>query len=132
MADVHQAQAPAPPAPPDEPGRLHRRTAFGVLLISLGVLMLADELNIGLSPFGLSLSLGRLWPLILIVLGATSLWSTRSEGQPGRGYWLLFLGGLFLLHTYDILRLDQSWPLFIVAGGLSLMFKRDQGGRRRR
>ena len=30
-----------------------------------------------------------------------------------------------VLHTYEILRLSDSWPLFIVAGGVSILFGRN-------
>jgi hypothetical protein len=33
----------------------------------------------------------------------------------------MFLGALFLAHTYRILTIDRSWPLFIVAGGVSIL-----------
>jgi hypothetical protein len=31
---------------------------------------------------------------------------------------------IFLLHNYDVLPLDKSWPLFIVAGGVTLLVHR--------
>ena len=119
---VQQADTTTSPA-----GRQRRRkgsnSTFGIVLIVLGLLMLGDQLSIGLDPFGVSLNFGRLWPVIFLVIGAARFASALGEGRPGGGYWMLFLGGLFLLHTYDILRLNQSWPLFIVAGGLSLMHR---------
>jgi hypothetical protein len=33
----------------------------------------------------------------------------------------MFLGSLFLAHTFRVLTLDRSWPLFIVAGGVSIL-----------
>lgn len=116
----------------DEQVTTQRRSdyTFGLILILLGLLMLGDQLTVGLAPFGVSLNFGRMWPVMLLAIGAMRFVSARSDGRTGGGYWLLFLGGLFLLHTYDILRLDDSWPLFIVAGGLSLLFGRDRQGRR--
>ena len=127
---VQQSDTTAPRG--GRPGR--RRNSdytFGLVLIVLGLLMLGDQLSIGLDPFGVRLDFGRLWPVILLVIGAGRFVAARRDGRPGGGYWLLFLGGLFLFHTYDILSLDRSWPLFIVAGGLSLMFGRDRHGRGR-
>jgi cell wall-active antibiotic response 4TMS protein YvqF len=97
-------------------GQMSReRAAWGVILIVIGVIFLGERLN-----WGFGWNMGRLWPLILIALGAVQLMSCRIAGA----VWLLFLGGLFLLHQNHILRLDQSWPLFIVAAGLGMLFNR--------
>jgi hypothetical protein len=131
MADNEQVAA-APAAEPPPSRREARHYTVGVLLIVLGLLMLGDELRVAFAPFGLSLSVGRLWPIILIVLGLGRFLSARAEGRPGGGYWLLFLGGVFLLHTYRVLTLEQSWPLFIVMAGLSVIFGQDRQGARGR
>lgn len=31
---------------------------------------------------------------------------------------LVFIAGIFLAHNYDVTRLRDSWPLFIVGAGL--------------
>lgn len=92
------------------------QVAAGVLLIGLGLVFLSKQLGL---IHGLDISL--LWPLILIIIGAGKLFGPRAEGQPRSGVWLLFLGGLFLMHTFRIMTLDRSWPLFVVAGGVSIM-----------
>lgn len=92
------------------------QVAAGVLLIGLGLVFLSKQLGL---IHGVDISL--LWPLILIVIGAGKFFGPRAEGQPRSGAWLLFLGGLFLMHTFRIMTLDRSWPLFIVAGGVSIM-----------
>jgi hypothetical protein len=33
----------------------------------------------------------------------------------------MFVGALFLADTFHVLSLSQSWPLFIVAGGVSIL-----------
>ena len=91
----------------------------GVLMIAIGLIFLADRLTI--FPH---MSLGRLWPLILIALGVGKLASGDGDGRRTGGVWLIFLGGLFLLHTFHVLTLATTWPLFIVAGGLSILFGR--------
>ena len=92
------------------------QVAAGVLLVGLGLVFLSQQLGL---IHGLDISL--LWPLILIVIGAGKFFGPRALGQPRSGGWLLFLGGLFLMHTFRILTLERSWPLFIVAGGVSIM-----------
>ena len=128
MTGEHLGTTGSADAAPPGARRDGSHIVWGVLFIALGLLMLGDQLEISLAPWGIRLNVGRLWPVILLVLGAARFVAGRAEGRRGGGYWLLFLGGLFLLHTYDVLRLTQSWPLFIVAGGVSIMFG-DRAGR---
>ena len=89
------------------------RVITGLILVVLGGLFLADNLNlIDVGP------LGRYWPVLLIVIGAA-----RLTSRPCSGVWLLFVGVLMLLHTLSILPLRDSWPLFIVAVGLGMMVR---------
>lgn len=122
--------APAAPAMPSEPRQDSRHVLWGIVLIAIGLLMLGGQLEIDAAPWGIRLNLGRLWPVILIVIGLARLVTARREGRAAAGVWLIFVGGLLLLHTYDVLRLTDSWPLFIVAGGVSIIFG-DRAGRRR-
>ncbi len=115
----------------------------GMLLIVLGLIFLGDQL----SGNGLW-TMQKLWPTFLIVLGIGTLISSdgadpraedgsgqavtvgvvtprRSNGKLGTGLWFIFLGGLFLLHTYRVASIGKTWPLFIVVGGLSMMFSHD-------
>jgi lia operon protein LiaF len=91
----------------------------GLVVVLVGLVLLAGQFRVGLD-------LSRLWPLILIVLGVGRFLSTDKNGRRGNGGWLLFLGGLFLLHTFHIWTIRQSWPLLVVAGGVAMMFKRDR------
>jgi hypothetical protein len=110
----------------------------------LGLLFFADRQG---WAWGWHLSFGRLWPLLLIVSGITRVivpierTVTDPSGQPGvtvrryrlgSGFWLVAIGGLMLLHVNRVLSLRESWPLFIVAGGLSMMFGDDRKTRRRK
>ena len=101
----------------------------GLLLIALGLILLAHRL--ALLP---QMDLHRLWPVFLLILGAARVYAPGEDGRRGGGAWMIFLGILFLLHTYSVFRLSQSWPLFIVAGGVSILFGRGDvkvGGRTR-
>ncbi len=98
--------------------RHNSQLVTGVLMITVGLIFLADRLD--LVP---GLDMSRLWPVVLIVMGASRFTVTGRNGRRGGGgAWLIFLGGIFLLETFDILPMSQSWPLFIVAGGLSMLF----------
>jgi len=93
------------------------RSVWGVILIVIGLIFLGDRLG-----WGIAWSMGRLWPLILIAIGVVQF----TSGRTGSGAWLLFIGGLFLLHQNHILRIGQAWPLFIVAAGVAMLFGRSR------
>ena len=88
----------------------------GVLLIGFGFIFLAS--NLGALP---ELDVARMWPLVLVVIGIGQLFSGDAEGRVG-GLTLILTGAIFLGHTYRVVRLHDSWPLFIVIAGLSVMF----------
>jgi hypothetical protein len=98
----------------------------GIIVIVVGLLLLAGQLNTGWH-------FGRLWPLILIVIGGGRFLSTSPDGRRSNsGVWLLFIGGIFLLNNFRVLTLHYSWPLFVVMGGFMLIFGRRDGWDRRR
>lgn len=98
---------------------------MGGVIIVVGLLLLASQLDA-------NWHFGRLWPLILIALGAGRYMSRDKDGRRHSGAWLLFLGGVFLLHTFRIFTLGNSWPLFIVFAGLMTAFGRDCDGQKSR
>ncbi len=96
----------------------------GVLIIVFGLLLLASQLDVGWY-------FGRLWPVIFIVLGVGRYLSIGEDGRRGNGGWFLFLGAIFLLNNFRVLGLHASWPLFIVAAGVAMIFgRRDRKARR--
>lgn len=110
----------------------------GIIMITVGLLFMADRQG--------WLSFQHLWPLILIVLGVTMLVFPReamhistgsSAPDSGRSavrearrqrsrvsgaLWMILVGVLLLLNQNHWMSFQQSWPLFIVAGGLALIF----------
>ncbi len=96
----------------------------GVLVISIGVLLLAGQLDV-------SWHFSRLWPVILIVIGLGRYLGTDAAGRRGSGFWFLFVGAIFLLNNYRVFRLHDSWPLFIIAAGVMMMVGRKNDSRRR-
>jgi hypothetical protein len=88
----------------------------GSFLIMLGLLFLGKKLGL---IHGLDLS--RLWPVILLIIGFGKFFGPREDNESRGGLWLMFLGSLFLAHTFRLMTLDRSWPLFIVAGGVSIL-----------
>jgi LiaF transmembrane domain len=96
----------------------------GLLIVTVGVVLLFSQMG-----SGWGWNFGRLWPLVFIALAAGQV-ANRERENWGNAVWFLFLGGIFLMHTFRVLSLGHSWPLFIVFGGLALIFGKE--GRRRR
>lgn len=88
----------------------------GGLLVVIGLLFLSA--NLGAIP---EVNIVRLWPLILVVIGCGKLAVPDEDGRWG-GIVLILIAGIFLLHNYRVYRLHDTWPLFIVIAGLSVMF----------
>jgi hypothetical protein len=95
------------------------QVTIGMVVVAVGLVLLAGQLDTDWA-----LDFGRLWPIVFVVIGIGKLLSSESRGS---GAWFLFLGGIFLLHTHRILSLRDSWPLFVVVAGLSIMFPKSRG-----
>ncbi len=138
---------PIPPYPPFgapavgvEPSAAYSRNRFpvgAVWLIGLGIVFLISNMGI-IHGFPVH----RLIPFFLIGLG---IWLfTRKMSDTGftlagdsspmyrlrlfralRGsVWVILVGVLFLLDSFNILSWGHSWPLFIIVGGLMTFFER--------
>jgi len=130
-----------------ERGRRSSQALTGVLLIVLGGLFLIDRMG---DQWGWHLSFHHLWPVLLIVAGLGVMFShqdseikatTAPDGtvlhdqkvsgrRYGDGFFLTLVGVLMLAHMNRWMLLSQSWPLFIVAAGVSMIFGRGRGRRR--
>ena len=96
------------------------RIVFGLVILTIGVLLTLDKLGwIEVA------SIGRLWPVFLILLGVSRLVQPASE--PGRGFGaiLVFVGGWWLLYNLDLTEiwLFDYWPLIFVVVGLSILWR---------
>ena len=100
----------------------HRRhpsregAVIGAIIMLLGIVLLLDQAGIirwnGLWSF---------WPFALIIGGLVKL--TRRQDGHREGGWLVFIGAWFLLNEMHVLRYGESWPLFLVAVGISIIWK---------
>ncbi len=118
--------------------RQSSRMGIGIALIVLGALFFMDRLGWDLG-WRWHPSFARMWPVLLIVAGLAQLASSVGEtvvtdklghevrtrrGRSFPGFWWLAVGVIMLLDQNRWLTLDRSWPLFIIAGGLSLLLTR--------
>ncbi len=90
----------------------------GCILVLIGLLFLIDQ-TFAADDF---LDLRQLWPLIPIAIGVAKISTPRADGQPTGGYMLTMVGVIFLMHTLHYWSIRTSWPLFVVAAGLNILF----------
>ena len=92
----------------------------GVVVILLGALFLLNALNIAPIP---NLSVGTLWPLILIVIGVWRLAASRGRSR-SFPVALIAIGALFLVINLEIIpgvdyeALGRFWPLILILVGV--------------
>ncbi len=91
---------------------------IGGALVALGVVFLLDRMFI-IQPWVFAL-----WfPLFLVVFGMTRImWPSRPGKQIG-GMWIALVGGLLLLDQLDIVKMHESWPIFVIMAGLIHVFR---------
>lgn len=90
----------------------------GVVMITLGVLFLLSKLDY--ADFGEVMR--RYWPVIIIVVGATKLFSRETVWS---GLWLVAVGCWLLtahLHLFG-LTYRSSWPLLLIVLGTGLVLR---------
>lgn len=92
----------------------------GLIIVAIGVLLLLAQFGF----FNLS-AIWRLWPLILVAVGAGKIINSSANSERWWGLFLIGFGGLLLLHEFGFTRygIFQLWPLLIVGGGVSMMLR---------
>jgi hypothetical protein len=96
------------------PGRL----LFGLAVIALGVLFTLE--NLGLVRAGEVL---RWWPTLVLVYGLVRLTGYGRRRSLTIGFLFTILGGLLLLHEFDLVRFDpwDLWPVVLIVLGGSMV-----------
>jgi len=94
---------------------------MGVVLISIGALLLA--LNLG---WGLPLAFWDYWPLLLIVPGLVAVLAPTRHLTRSGGIWLLAAGIYCQICVSDLFGLGwfSAWPVFVIAYGVDIIFGR--------
>lgn len=90
---------------------------FGLVLVTVGAAFTAEHLGYVYIDNPV-----RFWPLILVAVGLGHVFD-RSEASLRSAFWLFSIAAIFLLHNLDVVRLRDSWPLFIVLAGVSTVWK---------
>lgn len=96
------------------------RVAMGVFLIGFGVALLARQLGLWSS-----VDLRTGWPTVFVIIAAAELVSPGRRRRAGHIVLMLMLAAIFFMHSTDVLHLRDSWPLLVVAGGVSMLFPRN-------
>lgn len=100
--------------------RQHRNVGgalVGLTIVLLGVTLLLDRAGV-IDGFDYA----SVWPLVVITIGLVKLSHTRDDGRREGGWWVFF-GVWMLLNEMHVLRVRESWPLFLVAIGVSMIWK---------
>jgi predicted membrane protein len=100
-----------------------RKLAFGMIVLVLGALLLAD--NLGMMPWGFK-SIVFSWQMLLIGIGVLNLFGRHSF----TGVILIFIGGFFLLPEIFAFTFSFSklfWPILLIMIGILIIFRHTLG-----
>ncbi|HJW33364.1 MAG TPA: DUF5668 domain-containing protein [Holophagaceae bacterium] len=102
---------------PNKPASTSPQLILGAGIVILGCLLFLSNLGFVRSHF-----IWKLWPLVLVALGAARLIQKPEGRSPVGGYILCGLGTLLLLNNFDLGRFeDLIGPIIIVAVGILLV-----------
>ena len=99
----------------------HGRIFTGLFIIGIGVLFLLGSLE----KIDVWDVLGKYWPLILIFIGISHLFSSQFRNATS-GIILILIGGFFMLANLDVLEHNlwsYFWPAAIIAVGLWILLR---------
>jgi TM2 domain-containing membrane protein YozV len=140
------AQWAAPPMPPIPPypdpslPHSHRIPTGAIWLIGLGVFFLVGNTGIfhifRTHLFGPLLIIGvGVWLFVSRMLSTgptleddgTAAYRWRLNHALNSSFWVVLIGVIWLLDSLGILTFRASWPLFLIAGGVAMLFRRIPG-----
>lgn len=96
------------------------RLVLGLFLLALGALMLA--VNLG---YQVPLGWWRYFPVPLMALGLWGIAVPSRHLDRSGGIWLFATGGYCLVGVFGMFGLGwgTAWPIFVIAAGLSFLFR---------
>ncbi len=89
---------------------------IGIVVLLVGAAFLLDQMRM--------IEIGhawRYWPFLIIAMGVKRLLDEPVRGGLRRGWFMILVGTLLALDQFRILSMNRSWPLFVVAFGVSLI-----------
>ena len=89
----------------------------GLTMMAVGVALLLDQTGV-VAGFRWT----NIWPAVLIGLGLVRIAFPRTDGHRDGG-WMVFIGLVLLMDQMRVLRFRESWPLFVVAIGINIVWK---------
>jgi len=101
----------------DKPNPGWSGVVIGLMIAGLGLVLFLDQTEL----FGWR-STWSLWPFLIIGVGLARFATPKPDGAR-EGLWLVFIGVWLLLNEMQVLRFRDSWPLLLVALGVSTMWK---------
>lgn len=91
---------------------------FGLFLITIGLFWTLDEMRIIDAR-----DFWRYWPALLVAYGISRLMSPPAADGSRNGMFMVLAGLWLLANTTELLYWDTSWPLLVIALGLSMVWK---------
>jgi len=92
------------------------RVVLGALLVAAGTALLLERLG-AMPPAWRD----RIWPMLLIGYGLARMLEPRSQGRVG--LFFVLSGAWWLAGVSGWISLERTWPLLVVAIGVSMMFQ---------
>jgi hypothetical protein len=102
----------------DEPALHSGRILFGSTIMGIGLILLMGRLDLVGAE-----TLATYWPLLLVAYGLTRIMLPPRPGAEVGGLWIALFGGLVMLDRLDIAPIRESWPVFLIVGGLMVVFR---------
>jgi hypothetical protein len=95
---------------------------FGVVLLTVGALLLAINLGYGVPEF--FWEYWMYYPVVFITLGLLGVIAPSRHLTRSGGIWLLAIGIYCLIGTFQLFSLSwgSAWPIFLIAHGLVIIF----------
>jgi len=105
---------------PGDGRRAATRLVFGVFLMLVGGLLIADNLGLDVPA-----SVWSYWPFLLIALGAIKLVVGPGDAREG-GFWMLLAGLYGWVSVFRIggLAWGSAWPIFLLGAGVWIVIGR--------
>lgn len=103
---------------PESSYEWRRQLMWGLVLVCIGVTIFLDQIDVIDVQ-----EIWHYWPLLMVIFGINKMVGYPTAKHFSSGLWMVFTGlWLFavLEHLFG-LTLHNSWPFFIIAGGVSMI-----------